>query len=208
MKCSPLLEIRDSQSQNIPAAVQGMNHKGVHTPWPMDAAAQIPSNTYPSLYTAKSSSSGIHMGQENGFGFSVQSLGTETSPDTSNPDGSGSKPASNHPTPSTVSNQNSSHTSYTSPPNQSGSSNAASTGQGQPSPGYIFGNGGYRVNVPTHMGQDVSPQMSNLNYGSAGLTPGPTGMTPVPDALWPGESMPDGNEWLFSWQAGSTPQPQ
>jgi hypothetical protein len=165
-------------------------------------------SSYPSLYASDGSGSGLQMGgQDNVFTFSVQSIGTDTSPDASNPDGTSSKPTSNHPTPSTLSNHNSSHTSYTSPPNQSGSSNAASAGQGHPSPGYGFGTGGFSMSLPTQMPQGVSPQQSNLNFGSTGMTPGTTGMTPIPDALWPAEALADGNEWMFSWP-GSTPQPQ
>ena len=173
----------------------------------MDSAGSTLSNSYPNLYATDSSSNGLQMGQDNGFGFPIHSVGTDTSPDNSNQDGSGSKPTSNHPTPSTISNQNSSHTSYTSPPNQTGSSNTGSTGQGQSSPGYVFGNGAFSMNAPLGMSQGVSPQQSNLNFGSTGLTPGPTGMTPIPDALWPAEGLADGNEWMYSWP-GSTPQPQ
>ena len=206
LKCSPLFEIRDDQSKSFAEAVQGTNPPGVQSPWPLDSAAQSQSGGYPSLYAAEGISSGMQTGQDTGFGFVVQSAGTETSPDTSNQGGSGSKPASNQPTPSTLSNQNSSHTSYTSPPNQSGSSYTTSTGQGHPSPGFAFSTGAFNMNMATQMGQGVSPQQPNLNFGSTGMTPGGTGMTPIPDALWPAEGLPDGNEWMFSWP-GSTPQP-
>ncbi|OCT51951.1 hypothetical protein CLCR_09178 [Cladophialophora carrionii] len=181
--------------------------KGIHSPWPTDPSAATGTSSYPSLYAYESSSNNPSIGQESGFGFSIQSVGTDTSPDTSNQDGSGSRQQSNHPTPSTLSNQTSAHTSYTSPPNQSGSSNPANSAQGQPSPGYIYSNTAFNINLPSQLGQGVSPQQSNLNFGSTGMTPGPTGMTPIPDALWPADGIPDGNEWMFSWP-GSTPQPQ
>ncbi|EXJ58924.1 hypothetical protein A1O7_06354 [Cladophialophora yegresii CBS 114405] len=207
LKCSPLFEIRDDQSRNVAESLPGTGTKGIHSPWPTDPNAATGASSYPSLYAFENSSNNAQIGQENGFGFSIQSVGTDTSPDTSNQDGSGSRQHSNHPTPSTSSNQNSSHTSYTSPPNQSGSSNPANSAQGQSSPGFIYSNTAFNMNPPGQLPLGVSPQQSNLNFGSTGVTPGPTGMTPIPDALWPADGLPDGNEWMFSWP-GSTPQPQ
>jgi hypothetical protein len=175
----------------------------MHSPWPQDGNRSL-SSSYPSLYASEGSSSNLQMGQDNGFGYPIQSVGTDTSPDASNQDGSGSRSQSNHPTPSTLSNQNS--TSYTSPPNQSGNSNPGSTGPGQ-SPGYVFGNSAFNMSMPSQLNSGVSPQQSNLNFGTTGMTPGPTGMTPVPDPLWPADGLTDGNEWMFSW-SGQTPQPQ
>jgi hypothetical protein len=175
--------------------------------WPPESNIQATSSNYPSLYATGSSGS-AQMGADNDFAFPVQSVGTDTSPENSNQDGSGSRSHSNQPTPSTVSNQNSTHTSYTSPPNQSSSSTTASTGQSRPSPGYIFANGSFDMNMPSHtVNGPTSQQQPTMNLGSTGMTPGPTGMTPIPDALWPAEGLTDGNEWMYSWP-GSTPQPQ
>ncbi|KIX95392.1 uncharacterized protein Z520_08909 [Fonsecaea multimorphosa CBS 102226] len=218
LKCSPLFEIRETQGRETIGAVQGTNPKDVQPPWPTDANGSAATSNYPSLYASEALGTSAQMAQtmpstsdglDNGYGFPIQSVGTDTSPDTSHHDGTGSRPHSNHPTPSTLSNQNSSHTSYTSPPNQSSSGNTASSGQGQPSPGYVFPGGAqssWNMNISTQTGQDTSPQQTGMNFGSTGMTPGPTGLTPIPDSLWPTEGMADGNEWMFTW-AGSTPQP-
>ena len=216
MRCSPLVEIRDTQGQNTIGSLQGSNSKGIHTLWPEDsnAPALATHDSYPSLYASEGSGSSAQMhttttstgdGFETALGFGVQSAGTDTSPDNSNQDGTGSRPPSNHPTPSTASYQTSSRTSYTSPPNQSGNGHAANGGQDQASPGYLYSNGAFNMNMSSHVGQ--SPQQHNLNFGSTGMTPGRTGMTPIPDPLWPAEGITDGNEWMFTWP-GSTPQPQ
>jgi hypothetical protein len=141
-------------------------------------------------------------------GLSVRSVRTDTSPGNSNPDGSGSRPQSNQPTPSSSSNQNSSHTSYTSPPNQTGGGNHTTTTQAEQSPGFMFTtHQSWNMIASNQIGPGAADQAQNLNFGGTGMTPGRTGMTPMADATWPTEGMSDGGEWMFNWP-GSTPQPQ
>lgn len=210
MKCSPLFEIRETQGTST-------NPKRVQQPWPSnpDSNESAISN-YPSLYTSDGSSSSAQVGQiimsasdgfDHGYGFPIQSVGTDTSPGNSNQEGSSSRPHSNHPTPSTLSNQQSSHTSYTPPQNQSSGSGTTNSGaQSQASPNFTFSSSNaWSINMQNQLGQGVSDQPQNSNFASTGMTPGPTGMTPVPDTLWPAEGLAD-NEWMFGWP-GATPQP-
>lgn len=215
LKCSPIFEIRETQAQ-------GHDSRGIHPIWQQDTNpnTSTTSSAYPSLYASEGTSINGQMGQgptasssdgfDNGYGFPIQSVGTETSPENSNNDGSNSRPQSNHPTPSTLSNQNSSHTSYTSPHTQStgSSSNNANSAQAQQSPGLVFsGHHSWNMSAQIQLGHEASPSAQPVNFGSTGMTPGATGMTPMPDSMWPADGLPDGNEWMFAWP-GSTPQPQ
>jgi hypothetical protein len=220
LKCTPLYEIRQTQG----TAQAPIPHP--HVAFPTDTQVNVPpGNTgFPSLYSSDTSNIGAQAGQlagtslndayENMYGMAVQSLGTDTSPGNSNQEGSGSRPQSNHPTPSTLSNQTSSHTSYTSPPNQTGANNSASGSQPQQSPSFPFpSNESWMIATnQTDLGSNKQPE--NLTFAStsvtsvsAGVTLNPTGMTPGLDSFWPSDGMGDGSEWIFGWPT-STPQPQ
>ncbi|KIW52422.1 hypothetical protein PV05_08058 [Exophiala xenobiotica] len=230
LKCTPLFEIRQTQNVGDPT-----NRPNVHPQWRNDAHPNLSdmNNSYPSLYGTDGSGIGPQVSQaggsssndgfENIYGFSMHSVGTEPSPQNSNQDGSGSRSQSNHPTPSTASNHNSSHTSYTSPPmNQTGASNTTGSTHSQQSPGFPFSTqDSWNLAGSNQMGAGSSTnQAQNINIPSMGMTPGPTGMTPNPtgmtpnptgmtpnlDSFWPPEGMSDGNDWMFGWP-GSTPQP-
>lgn len=217
IKCSPLYEIRQTQGNAQPSIVQGA--------FPIDSRVNVPpvNASFPSLYTPDTSNTGGQPGQftgtsmndayENMYGLAVQSLGTDTSPDNSNQEGSGSRPQSNHPTPSTLSNHTSSHTSYTSPPNQTGANNSAGGSQPQQSPSFPFPSNESWMIATNQTDLGSNKQSESLNFvgttitsGSAGVTLNPTGMTPGLDSFWPTDGMGDGNEWIFGWPT-STPQP-
>lgn len=232
VKCSPLFELRESQGPALGLTPNGQSSPRVNEP--QSGNARQSSSDYPSLYsttdTSNSNSSApiITQGIENTFHFSTAS---QSSPGgNSYNESSGSRPQSNHPTPSTSSIHNSSsHTSYTSPQNQStsggsvngSSSNAPQARQTQNQPlGYIFpGSGSWQASVAMATGGGISGggqqqhQMPNNNLmqpimhmNGTGMSPGATtGMTPMSD-LWPADSMTDSNDWMFGWP-GQTPQP-
>lgn len=192
---------------------------------------------YPSLYgnpegaTFNSNASTLAEGIENPFHFSTAAgVGNLNSPgENSYHDSTGSRPQSNHPTPSTSSLHNSSsHTSYTSPPNQSISgssanssnvnSNASAQARQDPPLGYIYpGSASWQASLSMASNGNAGRQQQQMpadnimqpimHMNSTGMTPGATtGMTPMGD-LWPQDGLADNTDWMFGWP-GQTPQPQ
>ncbi|EXJ82083.1 hypothetical protein A1O1_08152 [Capronia coronata CBS 617.96] len=205
VKCTPIFEIRQTQNASD---TQGS------TAWPGDKSINpSPFNgTYPSLYASSESGKSNRNGQAglvpmgDGFDviydFPVQSVGTDTSPENSHQDSSGSRPHSNQPTPSSSSQHNSSRTSHTSPPNQSFGVSGANDAQQQQSPGFGLATTDTwgAMNAPNQSNEGVMGEVQDLDFG-------PTGMTPVPDSMWPTGGVGEANDWMYNWP-GSTPQPQ
>ena len=241
MKCSPLFEVRESQGPALGQSSNVLSYPLSHEPRQGDTSQS--SNDYPSLYATTDPSPSnpgapiVPDGFENPFFPAVRSVGSQNSPGgNSYHESTGSRPQSNHPTPSTSSLHNSSsHTSYTSPQNQSISggsvnsgnpnNNTSQTRQSQDPPlGYIYpGSASWQASLSMAAGgnnsnggrqqqqlQQSLPDhnlMQPIMHMNPGMSPGPTtGMTPASE-MWAADNMTDNNDWMFGWP-GQTPQPQ
>lgn len=204
------MEIRQTQAES--------NRTGV---WPteLNANASASNSSYPSLYASGvSNSSGLtgptgpmsmHDGFDNVYELPLHSIGSDTSPDNSHREGSGSRSQSNHPTPSTLSHHTSSGTSYTSPPNYATGTHISNGAPQQQSSGFVVpGDSTWKAMNPSNPLDEMSSgQAQNLAFGVTGMTPGMTGMTPIPDSMWPPAGTGEGSDWIYGWPE-STPQPQ
>lgn len=213
VKCSPIFEIRESQGPALGQFSGPQPRPEVHELGLGGVKQSSTSSDYPSLYgatdapTFNSNAPTMTEGIENPFNFSSgPSMGSHTSPGgNSYHDSTGSRPQSNHPTPSTSSIHNSSsHNSYTSPQNQSisgGSMNSTSSNNNpstqarqDPPLGYIYpgsaswqasvsmtsgGVAGYTGGVRQQQHQhQQEQQMPDNNIMPPNMHMNSTGMTP------------------------------
>ena len=219
VSCSPLFEIRQTQGLGQPS-------QDSQAPWTSGQGSEpTRSQAYPNLFvsqdraqtqapshlpvTAATTFDGINV-----YGPPLQAgRSADTSPGLSHNGEVTSRPQSNHPTPSTTSNQPSSHTSYTSPHNPSTTGSNSIAGGSDQSPNYLFGpNSNVGTwNIGTEGQINVSSTVPDLhadmNFGPTGMTPDAAGTMPLPDSTWQDVSINDNNDWMFGW-TGTTPQPQ
>lgn len=212
MKCSPLFEIRETQSTG--QAAKEINQ----------AQQQKENIAYPSLYATPGESPSTttlphHLRQpnmsnqnfdsaESTFGYNQNNQLNGTSPSFGSSEDGLSRSQSNHPTPSGSSNRTSSYSGLTPPQNFNHNFPTTTSAQNTQYPstaGHTILPGMLPEWNPTDLNMDAAkqnintPENPDLAFIVPEMTPGTTGMTPLPDSLWNNPNMSEGNDWMFNW---------